>query len=70
MDIIGTYTPNAEETFDSVALALYGDERHASLLYQANPLLVHLEHFTGEETLQVPQLDQTDTPGRPPWKEE
>jgi hypothetical protein len=69
MDIIGTYTPSAEESFDSVALRIYGDERYTHLLYLANPKLVHLQHFTGNETLQVPGLEDQAASGMPPWKE-
>ena len=69
-----TYRCSAGETFDSVALAVYGDERYASELMDANPALVRVFPFCGGEELNLPVVqEQTDRTGetitQAPWKE-
>jgi len=66
---------SAGETFDSVALAVYGDEKYAAELLCANSLLCEKMVFTGGERLALPVIavGQENTTGRPipaaPWKE-
>lgn len=70
------YVCSAGETFDSVALALYGDEMYASDLLCANPDLCRIPVFTGGEILLLPVVeipeDESTMPYMPataPWKE-
>lgn len=71
------YTCSAGETFDIVALAVYGDEKYASELYMANPELCAVTRFSGNETLLLPvvEVDSADAeedgymPAKAPWKE-
>ena len=69
----------AGETFDSVALEEYGDEKYAAELLNANPALCRLSVFGGGEALALPvvtvQEDVGDAdgeaymPAKAPWKE-
>lgn len=45
------------ESFDSVALAVYGHEKYAPDLMNANPDLCGLTAFNGGETVLLPVLD-------------
>lgn len=51
------YRCAANESFDSVALLLYGSERYAHELMNANPALCGLTVFSGGERLKLPDLD-------------
>ena len=64
------------ETFDSVALMLYGDERYAAQLITVNPELVGMRAFAGGEMLRLPDMEITDETGEEayagsvaPWRE-
>lgn len=50
----GWYICSAGETFDSIALRLYGDEGYAQSLLQANPALCSILVFRGGERLKTP----------------
>lgn len=68
------YQCSAGETFDSVALDIFGDERHACELLGANPGMSNISVFSGGETLLVPAVitsdaDERNTPSNAPWKE-
>lgn len=47
----------ANESFDSVALTVYGDEKYAVDLMDANPDLCGMTVFNGGEVLELPALD-------------
>ena len=72
-----TYTCTEGETFDIVALNLYGDERYAHELLKANPALCRLMRFRGGEILAVPTIvipntdnaQENSAPVIAPWKE-
>lgn len=51
------YHCSANESFDSVALNVYGDEKYAPDLMNANPDLCGLCVFDGGEVIQLPALD-------------
>lgn len=68
-----TYSCSAGETFDSVALEIYGDEKYAAELLCANPSLCRIPIFVGGETLQLPVVEVPDgdeayMPDVAPWK--
>lgn len=70
----GTYLCRAGESFDSVALGLYGDEKYAGRLLEANAGLWKKLRFAGGEKLTVPEIEITaDRDGvaisAAPWKE-
>lgn len=65
----------AGESWDSVALSVYGDEKYAADLLGANPALCQVTIFTGGERLFLPTLEIADddaavyTPANAPWKD-
>lgn len=68
------YRCSAGETFDSAALAIYGDERYAAELMSANPELCGNLYFSGGENLRLPVVetvkrDDGQTVKTAPWKE-
>lgn len=71
-----TYKCSAGETFDSVALEVYGDERYACELMNANPARCRKPRFTGGEVLALPVVEVPPgdgvgayAPAAAPWKE-
>lgn len=64
----------AGESWDSVALEVYGDEKYAADLLAVNPALCGKIIFTGGERLRLPALeisqkgDVAYTPANAPWK--
>lgn len=78
MEISGYgYRCAAGETFDLVALSLFGDEKYAAELISANPEYTDRIVFDGTETLRIPVVslpdedaaDETDMSSAAPWKE-
>lgn len=79
MTLSGTlYQCTAGETFDSVALEVYGDEAYAYELMSANPEYTTIPIFEGGELLDLPVIEIPDdeeeeqeefVPTTPPWKE-
>jgi hypothetical protein len=66
------YKCSAGETIDKVALNLYGDEKHAADLLNANPGHVHKMVFVGDEVLSIPVVETSESeyaPAPAPWKE-
>lgn len=70
------YHCSAGETFDSVALAVYGDEKYAADLLCANPTLCRVPVFQGGEMVILPvvyvpgdQYAPDKMPDVAPWKE-
>mgnify|MGYP006873023041 FL=1 len=68
------YRCSAGETFDSIALVVYGNERYASELLCANPLLSFMMQFVGGELLDLPVVETLPVSGKympetAPWKE-
>lgn len=55
------YICGAGESFDSVALVMYGNEKYAADLLKANPELDRLLVFHGGETLRLPVVQVTES---------
>lgn len=63
------YTAAAGDTFDSLALAAYSEEKLASYIIISNRQYVDTLIFEGGEKLQIPILDRIETPETlPPWR--
>ena len=77
------YIASARESFDSIALEVYGDEEYAKDLLMANPQYGGLMRFKGGEIIALPvvedaldpdtldedDLDEEDMPAAvAPWK--
>lgn len=70
------YRCSAGDTFDRVALSVYGDEKYSCELLCANPEFCTKPVFTGGETLYLPVVEIQDPmseedymPAIAPWKE-
>lgn len=69
------YPCSAGETFDSVALLIYGNEKYAAELLNVNPQYCRRPIFEGGEFLllpviEMPEEDEGSTmPDTAPWKE-
>ena len=71
------YRCAAGESFDSVALVLFGDEKYAADIMRVNPELIGRLVFDGSEELRVPLVNLPDddaeadaeAPHTAPWKE-
>ena len=69
------YRCSAGETFDSVALDIFGDEKYAANLLCANPEHDRKMVFEGGERLYLPVVEAPEDdaagelPAVPPWKE-
>lgn len=59
----GRYICTAGETFDSVALALFEDEKYAWQLMEANPEMAATRIFTGGEKLRIPDIPISEDDG-------
>lgn len=63
------YTAQGGDTFDSIALAAYNEERMASTIIAANPDLGDVLIFEGGELVQIPIVETVTTPDTlPPWR--
>ena len=69
------YVCSANESFDDIALQIYGDENYAADLMNANPQYCGMPVFNGGEVLRLPSidipLDDDDEPQTAivaPWK--
>lgn len=63
------YIARNGDTFDSLALTAYNEERMASTIITANPDLSDVLIFEGGEALQIPIIENVETPDTlPPWR--
>ena len=63
------YTAQGGDTFDSIALAAYNEERMASTIITANPDLCDVLIFEGGELVRIPIVETVETPETlPPWR--
>ena len=63
------YTAQGGDTFDSIALAAYNEERMASTIIAANPDLCDVLIFEGGELVRIPIVETVTTHDTlPPWR--
>lgn len=63
------YIAQGGDTFDSIALAAYNEERMATTIITANPDLCDVLIFEGGERVQIPVVETVSTPDTlPPWR--
>lgn len=63
------YTACQGDTYDTLALQAYGEERMSHIIAQANPDLMGVLIFEGGERLRIPLVDRVETPDTlPPWR--
>jgi len=63
------YIATAGETWDIVALKVWGDEKLCHLLMEANPHLLDKAIFEGGEELVIPQIPEPTKTPPAPWRE-
>ena len=52
------YIASARESFDSIALEVYGDEEYAKDLIMANPKYTGILRFKGGEIIALPVIEE------------
>lgn len=62
-----TYTTKQGQTWDNIALEVYGDELYADFLMQNNYELLDILIFSAGTTLNTPDIVQEVEGEAPPW---
>ena len=62
------YTTRAGQQWDEIALEVYGDEKHADILMQANPQELGIYQFSAGVVLNTPELEEEQSTELPPWR--
>lgn len=62
------YTTNEGDTFDSLALEFYGEEKYSVFIMQVNPDKISTLVFDYGISLKIPILNINNTSTLPPWK--
>lgn len=63
-----TYTTVSGDTWDLIALKVYGSELKADWLMQNNLGLIHITRFDSDVVLSTPELPEEKSGDLPPWK--
>jgi len=67
-DDVSEYETVSGDTWDLIALRLYGDEHLAPLLIYVNPRYADIIIFDGGESIRAPVIRETEQELAPPWK--
>ncbi|MBO5862981.1 MAG: tail protein X [Paludibacteraceae bacterium] len=63
------YTTREGDTFDALALEMYGEETLAHYIIEFNPDHADVLIFDGNVSLRLPIVENTETPDTlPPWR--
>lgn len=62
------YTTKHGQQWDEIALEVYGDEKHADILMQANPRELGTYQFPAGVVLNTPELQEEQSTLLPPWR--
>lgn len=62
------YITNEGDTFDSIALNFYGEEKYSVFIMQLNPNLISTLIFEYGIELSIPEINIKNTSTLPPWK--
>lgn len=62
------YITNEGDTFDSIALNFYGEEKYSVFIMQLNPNLISILIFEYGIELKIPEINIKNTSTLPPWK--
>ena len=63
-----TYETVAGDTWDVIALKIYGDEKKAKELVEANLYYVSIVIFSAGIKLNIPEITEPISERLPPWK--
>lgn len=65
------YTTRAGDTFDSLALTMYNEEKLAHYIIESNPDHADVIIFDANIQLRLPVMDSVETPETfPPWRQD
>lgn len=67
-EVLDIYTTIQGDTWDIIALKVYGDEKHMGQLLKANPKLISIIFFSSGVEVICPDIDTEDIQNLPPWK--
>ncbi len=62
------YETQLGDTWDSIALKVYGSEIHADFLMQNNPKLIGVAIFGAGVDIWTPELPAEESDGFPEWR--
>ena len=62
------YTTTQGDTWDIIALKVYGDEKYMGQLLKANPKYINIIFFGAGIEVICPDIDTEDIQNLPPWK--
>lgn len=63
-----TYTTIQGDTWDNIALAVYGSEKHADFLMQNNYPFLDILVFSSGTILNIPELPESKNQSLPAWR--
>ena len=63
-----TYTTKQGDTWDNIALQVYGEERHADFLMKSNYPFLDILVFSAGTVLNTPDLPAERDGALPPWR--
>lgn len=62
------YITKVGDQWDMIALNVYGDEKYADVLMQANPKHLDIYQFPSGVEIVTPELTSEQTSTLPPWR--
>lgn len=65
---MNTYTTILGDTWDMISFKVYGKEKYAKELAEANPKYINTVVFSAGTVLQVPDIIVSVSDSLPPWK--
>lgn len=68
MSEVDIYTTIQGDTWDIIALKVYGNERYMSHLLKANPKYIDIMLFSAGVEIVCPDIEQDAVESLPPWK--
>jgi len=65
---IDIYTTTQGDTWDIIALKVYGDEKYMGNLLKANPQYIDIMYFSAGVEIICPDIKEEIVNNLPPWK--
>lgn len=65
---MGTYTTVLGDTWDMISFKVYGKEKYAKDLIEANSIYSTIVIFSAGITLKIPEITVPVSSSLPPWK--
>lgn len=67
-EIVDVYTTVQGDTWDIIALKVYGSEKHIGKIMLANPELANIIYFSANVEVICPDIEIQASGNIPPWK--